>query len=375
MKTSALRLALLAGLLTAPFASAQNTTTQAGATTVSPAQPAAKAPPAQPLKAEPQPLPPPAMSPNAKPQGQVDMVQPAQPGPTAILPPFDRLAKLGPDGKIVRVDGILDILAIPRNKLIDDAAREKCRPVVKAWMADVDQLAIDNLDFLEKIEPSDGSAGVIDTLDISDMARVRYVAQMMTQLMSAGPLSAHLEQKEVLNRDQSNLNQQIVSDYLQQVMNEIMAEGGTPNDITKKPQNEEEKVKQVNNVSRFLYHISCRDAVDSFHRQLADAAPIMDKVVAKMELSADQKAKLQAPLASCKSAKTVAEKRKASRAVLDQLSFDQKREAMNRAHEMAPSYDPLAGLPPQPVAEAPAAPSAPMLQPVGARTAPTAGGK
>ena len=51
-----------------------------------------------------------------------------KPVPMAINPPFARLAELGPDGKIKRVDGILDVLAIQRNKLVDEATREKIRP-------------------------------------------------------------------------------------------------------------------------------------------------------------------------------------------------------------------------------------------------------
>jgi hypothetical protein len=334
MKTASLRLALAAGLMLVPAAMAQEIKTD----------PITKKTVQSPQGGQPQP----AKDDHAghdHGQPTIQQAQPLQAVPQ--LPPFDRLAKLGPDGKVIRVEGILDILAIPRNKLIDDATREKIRPLVKNWVADVDQLAIDNLDFIEKIEPADGSPGVIDTLEINDMPKVHYVAQMMTQLMSAGPLSAHLEQKEGLNRDQSNLNQQISSDYLQQVMNEIMAAAGTPNDITQKPADEAAKVKQVNAVSRFLYHISCRDAMTSFHRMLVSGAPHMEKAVAGLGLSAADMAKLKEPLAAAKAAKTDAEKQKASRAVLQQLPFDQRRAALQKARELSPAYDPIAELPPQ----------------------------
>jgi hypothetical protein len=301
----------------------------------------------------------PSASDSQKPVTVIAQPQGLQPAQIFVQPPFDRLAKLGPDGKIVRIEGILDILAIPRNAYVDTATRERIRPLVQTWMAEVDQLTIDNLDFLEKIMPPDGTPGVIESVNINDTQKLHYVAQMMTQLMSAGPLSNHLEQVGGFNRDQAQRNQEIVSDYLQQVMNEIMAENGVPNDKSKAPTSEADKVKQVNAVSRFLYYISCRDATDSYLRQLAAAAPLMDKVVASLQLTAEQKDKVKAPLAACAAATANADKRKATRALLDQLTFDQRRAALAKARELAGPYDPLAGLPPQGSFPAPAQTNAP----------------
>jgi hypothetical protein len=280
--------------------------------------------------------------------------------PVVVNAPFDRLAKLGPDGKITRIDGVLDILAIPRNTFIDQATRDRIRPLVKTWQEEVDQLAIDNLDFMEQIEPSDGSTGIIETVNINDMQSVHRVAEMMTQLMSAGPLSNHLEMKEAFTREQSQRNQEIVSDYLQQIMNEIMAEAGKP--AQGQERNEEQKVTQVNAVSHFLYYISCRDSIESFHRQLEEAAPIMSQCVGGSDA-----AKLKDAIAACKSASTPAERRKASRTVLDGLTFDQRRAALSKAREILGPADPIATLGPpippppgagQPVNQQPAAPAA-----------------
>jgi hypothetical protein len=168
MKT--IRIALCAGLLLAPLAAAQETQTHT--------------------------LPDGTTHSHTNPPGQpVDIQQPIPQQAVPQLPPFDRMAKLGPDGKVIRLEGILDIMALPRNALIDDAARAKIRPLVQAWIADVDQLAIDNLDFVEKIAPPDGGVSIIDTVDVNDNKKLLYVAQMMNQLMAAGPLSAHLEAK------------------------------------------------------------------------------------------------------------------------------------------------------------------------------------
>lgn len=276
-------------------------------------------------------------------------VQPAQPQ----MPPFDRMAKLGPDGKVIKLEGVLDILAIPRNNLIDAATRERIRPYVQNWLAEVDQLAIDNLDFIEKIAPPEGGSGVIDEVNINDNKKLLYVAQMMNQLMAAGPLSAHLEVKEALTRDQAQLNQQIVSDYLQQLMNQVMADNGVPNQIDQKPQTEEQKLKQVNAVSRFLYELSCRDTMTAYYRMLKDAAPVMEKVVEQMNLSADQVAKIKPLLPKAKSAMLPKDKQQATREILNQMTFDQRREALQKARELAPPYDPISQLPPQQASVAP----------------------
>lgn len=341
MTTLHLRAALCAGLLFAPLAAAQ---------TVTRVNPDGSTQTIPPGGAAPMVVPPPAMQP----------VQTPLPPP-----PFDRLAKLGPDRKIIRVDGILDILAIPRNKLVDQATRDRIRPLVQAWMADVDQLVIDNLDFIEKIEPPDGSQSVIDSVDLQNQKRLLYVTQMMTQLMSAGLLTPYLETKEGFNRAQAELNQQIVNDYLQQVMNEVMAENGVPNDINQRPQDETAKLKQANAVSRFLYRLSCRDAIESYHRQLEHGAQHMEQATASLQLAPEQQAKLKPAVAAAKSASTPEAKRKATRAVLDLLTFDQRREVLARARDLAPPYDPVAELPPyQPPAPAAAAQPAP-AQPKG----------
>jgi hypothetical protein len=265
--------------------------------------------------------------------GQPMVQPPAQPA----QPPFESLAKPGPDGKIQRLGGILDILALRVNPQVDAATMEKVRPLVKEWMADVDQIAIDNLDFLEKIEPLDGTPGMIDSFDISQSDKLTTIGQIMTHLMSAGPLSSYLETKGALTREQSQLNQQITSEYLQKVMNEIMAENGVPNDMNQRPQSEEERTKQVNTISRFLYELSCRDAVESYHRLLVQTAPNVDKALAAINAKADQ-----AAVSKAKAASSDKDKRAAVREVMKSLSFDQRRALLEKGRELAGDFDPLA---------------------------------
>jgi hypothetical protein len=260
---------------------------------------------------------------------------------SANLPPFESLVVRGEDGKVIRIDAQLDLLALQRNTLVDDATRERIRPILREWLADLDQLVIDNLDFIERIDPPDGSPGVIKSIDLNDHATVQPVATMMNQLISAGPLTAHLQTRGALTREQHDLNQRIISDYLQAVMNEVLAEhnlqpGG------QQPRSEEERTLQVNTVSRHLYGLSSRDAMAAYYRQLADAAPYAEQIVAVTGLPSETSQRLRPHVEQARNAQTELERRSAVRELLNHLSFEERREFLQRALEVVPEQDLLA---------------------------------
>jgi hypothetical protein len=269
---------------------------------------------------------------------QVERPRPARPD-VGELPPFDSLVVRDDDGEIVRIKDQLDILALRRNSLVDEATRERIQPVLREWLADLDQLVIDNLDFLERLEPPDGSPGALESLDLNDQATVQPVATMMNQLISAGPLTQHLQSHGALTREQAALNERIKSDYLQQVMNEIL----TRHQVRQgQPQNADERNLQVNTVSRYLYGMSARDAISSYYRQLADAAPHAEQIIAVMDIPRETIESLRPFAAKAQSAETVAEQRSAVRELLNNLDFGQRREFLQRALEIVPEKDLLA---------------------------------
>lgn len=257
--------------------------------------------------------------------------------PTPPQPTFTSLAKKGPDGKVMRLEGVVDIAAFAVNPLIDAATLARIRPAVLEWIADVDQLAIDNLDFIERLEPAPGQKGLLDKVDVEDKVQITQMSQMMNQLMSAGPLTATLEVKQQLTKEQSGLNQTITSDYLQQCMNEIQAEP-VPAELA----GNEQAIRnwRVNNLTKFLYHLSCKDPIASFQRMLVDAAKNIDRVVDAMNLSGDQASKVRAEIPAVKAATTRQEQRAAVRRLMGHLSFEQRREFLTRTREVAPLTDP-----------------------------------
>src|ERR1041384_5582171 len=64
--------------------------------------------------------------------------------PPAGRPKFNSLAKLGPDGKYIQIDGVVDARALIMNPVVDDSARASMKAAVEDWAADVNPLAIDN---------------------------------------------------------------------------------------------------------------------------------------------------------------------------------------------------------------------------------------
>jgi len=258
--------------------------------------------------------------------------------PTPQLPPFQSLVKRDDKGKIIPIEAVSDIVAFERNTLLPPEALESIKPAVLNWLADVDQLAIDNIDFLESLEPAPGQKGMLDQVDVENKILLTTMAQMMTQLMSAGPLTAHLESKGVLTREQSALNQQITSDYLQQCMNEIQAEPAPPELAGNA---EAAKNWRVNTLTKFLYSLSCKDSVVSYRRMMADAAGNIDAIVADLRLTGDVAAKVAADVPGVKSAKSRAEQRVAVRQVMSHLTLPQKRQFLMKARELAPVKDPV----------------------------------
>jgi hypothetical protein len=263
-------------------------------------------------------------------------VIPAQPA----QPRFESLARRGPDGKVVRLEGITDILALQHNPLVDEASKARIRPAVKEWLSEVEQLAVDNLDFIEQIEPYDGSPGIFTTAKLDDTDRIHYISQFLTQLLSAGPLSATLETRGVLTREQSRLNQEIAGDYLQQVMNEIMAEKGIDNNAV--PEGAEAQIAKATEAARFLYYMTANDALQAVHQMQFAAARNIDAVVTGLSLPAEVGARIRPAVEQVKAARTDEQRRQAVRAVMKGLDFLQRQTLLRKARELEPINDPLA---------------------------------
>jgi hypothetical protein len=247
---------------------------------------------------------------------------------------FDSMAVAGPDSKIIRLDAPLDLIALQRNPMVKGDTREKLRPAIAEWISEVERIAIDNLDFLEEIEPPAGGPGVLDQLDSANSDAMHHVNQIMLQLGAAGNLGNALSSRNLLDRDQFTLNQHITAEYLQR----CMAEVAPPNE---KIADQQQSLDRTNRYNRFLFGVSSSDAMSAYHRLLAQGAPNMARIVAALNLPAPEAAKLKDKAAAAGAATDEGARRRAARAVLNDLSFPQRQAALRTARELAPPFDPF----------------------------------
>ncbi len=271
-----------------------------------------------------------------------------QPAPTT-RPAYESLIKKDAAGKIIRVSGSLDAVALQRNPSVDDAARAAMAPVVADWTAEVNQVVIDNLDFVEAIE-----GGLMESYDVNDAGKTRYVQQMNVQLSAAGPLSARLTQKSLLSGPAAGLNMQITNEYIQAVFNEINSTPPPPgaNGAPAQPQ----QYGNAAAVNRFFTALSSRDACEQYRKMLLDAAPLVDRILP--ELTPDARAKAAPGAAAVKAATDDTARMIAVRDMIKPLSFDDRRAFLSKAVGLGAAPDPFHPAPEFPRA-ADAAPAAP----------------
>lgn len=260
---------------------------------------------------------------------------------------FEPIAGRDENERTITLEGVVDIYALHRNPLIDEAAWAKLTPTLTEWMGDVDQAVIDNLDFIEKLD-----SGILNTVDITDMNGNRMVMEMMMQFLAIGPATTILDSKGVLTKVQSQVNTNITNEYLQRHMDETGAEAQKASQNL--PENERENAV-VNARSRFIFGLMWRDAQASWMRQLDEAAPNLESIVGKMNLDAKTLDSIKPAIAAVKDAEPGPERRKVVKAVLAGLAFDKRRELLTRARDAAPPFNPrTAYIPPEPTAAAPA---------------------
>ena len=269
--------------------------------------------------------------------GQPGVQPPAPPKPIPTLvqppPPHESLVKRDGAGKVNRVDGCLEALALEKSPLVDDAARQRMAPAVQDWTADINQLAIDNVDFLEKLD-----AGLLDEYDPADVAKARMVQTILNQLASAGSLASRLVQKGAIDQRQAQLAMQMSNEYLQAVASElnVMASSGTDQSAAAMAARQQGAASAVN---KWYQSLSCRDVREQYRRILVDSASLVERILPS--LGSPIPGKAAAKVMAIKAAQSDLDKLVAVRSLLDELPFEQRRAYLEKAVSLGAGPDPF----------------------------------
>lgn len=182
-------------------------------------------PPANP-ETRPEYVPPERPEPAARPQTQPTRQAPGASNArrTATLPthlPYPKLAQKGEDERIIRLKDLPDVVALRANPTVGPASVEAIMPVIYGRRARFEMLAIDNIDLLWKLRD-----GAIENLDMTDLAALSSVAEMIKPLVGRTTLSEELTNRGILSRMQGGMNDHIVREYKQAISEEIQARDG-----------------------------------------------------------------------------------------------------------------------------------------------------
>ncbi|UYV14157.1 MAG: hypothetical protein NCW75_07655 [Phycisphaera sp.] len=144
-------------------------------------------------------------------------------GQQAQQPAFEKIYTVDDDGAPIAPDTWLDIAALTANPTLSVDQRESIEEGVRAWLADIQNLVIENPDLA-----LEAAKGLFETIDIEERAGLAYASEVMKALGSTTKLSSYLTTEGVLTNEQGETNRQIVQDYArarsEHVAQGIMAE-------------------------------------------------------------------------------------------------------------------------------------------------------
>ena len=273
------------------------------------------------------------------------------PGQAVFAPsniPYQTLIVRDGNGKVLRISGCLDAASIQKNALIKPDDRAAMEPYIAEWAADVNQLVIDNLDFIEKIE-----GGFFEALVATDANAMKVAQTINGQLGSAGALTGRLVQKGVLQGQAAQSTVQMTNEYVQAVYAEIIGDLGSTPPNAPAAQQQADQQRRADAATRYYQANTCRDAREQYHRMLLDAAGMIDTLV--RELPSEIRSKAEPRVAAVKAAPHPVTKMIAVRDMLGELTFAQRQVFLTKAVELGAAIDPFKSAPMMPAAPAPKA--------------------
>lgn len=132
--------------------------------------------------------------------------------------PYPKLAVPGEDGRIIRLKQLPDILALRSNPTVGEPLVDRIMPVLYGRRARFEVMVIENLDLYWKL-----TGGELANLDMTDLAQLTRVTEMIKPLVGKTTLSEELGNRKIMTRVQSGMNEHIVQEYKKAIGDEIQA--------------------------------------------------------------------------------------------------------------------------------------------------------
>lgn len=260
-----------------------------------------------------QPAPPPAARPT-----------PPPPKPQLVVPD---IAVRDAEGKIVRtdLDQSIDIEAMKVNALFDNASWERSLPEIMAWMKEVEERTIENMDLLMEVE-----GGFFDRIDIEDRPEIAHAAELVKPLTYNAQLSKWLLDHGSITRAQFDHNNKIVAKYDQLVFA----------DVLERP---EVKAGGANEraaaMARHMFTTSTRETRRAYRRLVEQTALNFDRVIADAKIPV---ATLDKPtVAKIRDASaSIHQRQEAVHALLKLMRFPEAQKLLSSTSKLCPIPEP-----------------------------------
>ncbi|MDF1809672.1 MAG: hypothetical protein P1U42_08250 [Phycisphaerales bacterium] len=168
-----------------------------------------------------------------------------------ITVPYPKLAKKGPDGRILRLRQLPDIAAMRSNPNIGPKSVEKIMPIVYSRRYRMELKIIDNLDLYWQL-----TGGLLENMNMSDITEMSQAAEMIKPLIGETTLSQELLNRNILTRVQGGMNQYIVREYKKAITDEIQVLEGE---------------KGLEEVMRFVLEDSIHETINTYNAMIAEA--------------------------------------------------------------------------------------------------------
>jgi len=179
--------------------------------------------------------------------------------PTNI--PYPPLANIGPDGKIIRLKELPDILALRANPTVGPASVEDIMPVLYGRRARFEMLTINSLDLYWEL-----TNGAIDNLSMGNLKELTRIGEMVKPLVGKTTLSEELTNRGILSRVQGGMNKHIVQEYKKAVGDEIQVLEGD---------------NSLDSFMKFVLNDSIQESKLAYQALLGELIPQVDAVAAK----------------------------------------------------------------------------------------------